>query len=107
MAVSIVGYHTNMSEPAISFNQTASKIQWSQELIQNLEARCTAFINAKPYHITFERNVESGAYHFNVGLTREIPLEINLLMGDICSNLRASLDYAWMGLVRRESPGRA
>jgi hypothetical protein len=95
-----------MNEPSASFNDAALKIQWSQILIENLKRECASFIQLKPYQISVEANAEHGGYLFKVGLTREIPPPVRLLMGDICSNLRASLDYAWMGLIRKVNPGQ-
>jgi hypothetical protein len=94
---------TTVDEPVLSFNQAALKIQWSQILIQNLDRVCAYFIQSKPYHVSVERDAQEGRYRFDVGLKQDIPPQISLLMGDICGNLRAALDYAWMGLVRRES----
>jgi hypothetical protein len=96
-----------MDEPSLSFNQAASKIEWSKVLINNLKREVGAFIKAKPYHVAVEPDSQIGSYQFKVGLARQIPPLVTLLMGDICGNLRASLDYAWMGLVRKENPGQA
>jgi hypothetical protein len=96
-----------MHEPSLSFNQAALKIQWSQELINNLNSVCNSFINSKPYAISDELNSESGMYEFKIGLTRKIPVVVPLLMGDICGNLRASLDYAWMGVIQSECGSNA
>src|SRR4051812_4606080 len=93
----------SVDEPSLSFNQVGLKIQWSQKLIQNLDRICTDFIHSKPYYVSVERDTQEGCYRFNIGLTEGIPVIIPLLMGDICGNLRAALDYAWMGLVRRET----
>src|SRR4051812_25585892 len=96
-----------MREPAISFNQAALKIKWSQQLISDLNRYCTAFINSKPYHVSFEPNSDGTYYRFGVGLAKDIPSVIQLLAGDICGNLRASLDYAWTGIIRKENPAQA
>jgi hypothetical protein len=95
-----------MDEPAVSFNQAALKIEWSNVLIENLHREGASFIEGKPYHISFQRDPEEGCYRFKVGLTRDVPPQIPLLMGDICGNLRSSLDYAWMGVIRKENPGQ-
>lgn len=96
-----------MDEPAVSFNQAALKIKWAEILIDQLNRHCTSFVDEKSYTVVFKRDAEIGSYFFKVGLTRQVPPEIPLLMGDICSNLRAALDYAWTGLVRKEHPGYA
>src|SRR4051812_49968728 len=96
-----------MDEPALSFNQSALKVVWSNILIDNLNRQCVSFIEAKPYRIGVKPDPSGGDYHFEVGLTEQIPPAIALLAGDICGNLRASLDYAWMGVIRRENPDQS
>jgi hypothetical protein len=86
---------------------TALKIEWSHVLIENLNHECASFIKGKPYHVSFERDVEKRCCRFNVGFTRKIPPQIPMLMSDICGNLLASLDYAWMGVIRKENPTQA
>lgn len=89
-----------MNEPSISFQHAALKINWANELLRHLVEASNSFIKEKPYTVALKPDPEDGGYVFELGLTRDIPPAIPLLVGDITGNLRASLDYAWMGLVR-------
>jgi hypothetical protein len=89
-----------MHEPSLSFNHAALKIAWANELLRNLVEASNAFIKEKPYTVAIKPDPDGEGYVFELGLTRNIPKVVPLLVGDIAGNLRASLDYAWMGLVR-------
>jgi hypothetical protein len=91
-------------EPAISFRHAALKVKWANERIKNLEALCNDFLATKPYVAGIEDNAGGD---FQIGMTRPVPPAIPLLMGDIVANIRSSLDYAWMGLVRAASGPKA
>lgn len=94
-----------MQEPHISFYQARLKVEWAKKQIADFNEVSKQWIDAKPYDITFKMHPQSGDYEFNVGLRDALPAWIPLIMGDICGNLRASLDYVWMGLVRAANRG--
>jgi hypothetical protein len=87
-------------EPAISFNHAAQKLEWAFMHMDQLNARCAAFLETQPQVAFVENDPEGGGQSFKVGMSREIPAAIPLIIGDVVSNTRASLDFAWMGLVR-------
>lgn len=87
-------------EPHTSFRAARHKIVWAQQNILNLQSVIDAFVQEKPYSVRLNPDTERGGYNIEVGLTRGLPIEVSLMLGDICGNLRASMDYMWMGLVR-------
>ncbi len=90
-----------MNEPQISFEHAKLKVEWSNELINNLKTAITQEINSAPKRASMKLQGEGEAYTLSVGNSEKgLPAEFFLLAGDIVSNLRASLDYCWMGLVR-------
>lgn len=59
-----------------------------------------AYLATKPHVASYEADAEAGGHLLKVGFSNPIPPEFALIVGDICGNLRASLDFCWMGLVR-------
>jgi len=93
-------FSSAITEPYISFRQAAIKIVWANELIKHLNAEIVRFIQAKPYEITLAPDPDGGGYVFGARITQPTPLSIPCLAGDICMNLRSSLDYCFMGVKR-------
>ena len=91
-------------EPHLSFHHARLKVEWAKAHIRYLNDICRSFIDEKPYVLTVEPDSDSGNDLFQVGMTQGIPANIALLMGDAVANLRAALDYAWMGLARAHNP---
>lgn len=89
-----------MKEPHISFSHALLKIEWAEQFIHHLQSEINVFMAAEPYSVRIERDPQDGSYSLEVGNTGYIPPIILLLAGDVVGNLRASLDFAWMGLVR-------
>lgn len=98
---------SRLIEPQVSFHHARLKVEWAKHHIQQLDLLCKAFIKSHPYNLTSERDVVSGEFRFHAGMNVPMDCRIGLLAGDICGNLRASLDYAWMGLVRAHNPDQA
>ncbi len=93
-----------MVEPHLSFRDAALKIIWAGELRRQLHARFAAFADTKPYEVTLEHKPDEGGYAFGAKITQPLPYEIPCLIGDVCHNLRASLDFCFMGLKRSLDP---
>ena len=91
-------------EPYLSFDNAALKIEWAAAHLQQLNAICEDFIKRKPFEVSIRKDMAGNQQILQVGTTNRIPANINLLAGDIVSNLRAALDFAWMGLVRSLTP---
>jgi hypothetical protein len=94
-----------MAEPSISFHHAGSKIEWAKQHISHFNTASKSWLDRKPYSIELKTHPDTGEHHFEVGLAEPMPVWVPLAMGDICGNLRASLDYMWMGLVRAATPG--
>ncbi len=95
---------SELVEPYVSFHHARLKVEWAKHHIEHLDILCKAFIDAKPYAISNKADPTGGGHRFHAGMNRPMDCRIGLLAGDICGNLRASLDYAWMGLVRASNP---
>ena len=91
-------------EPYLSFDNAALKIEWAAAHLQQLNAICEDFVNRKPYEVSIGKDAAGNQQILQVGMTQRFPANINLLAGDIVSNLRAALDFAWMGLIRSLTP---
>ncbi len=87
-------------EPYLSFDNAALKIEWAAKHFMDLNTVCKEFINRKPYSVSLQHDAEGTGQVLKIGMTEPIPSEIILRAGDIVGNLRAALDFAWMGLVR-------
>ncbi|RWP38938.1 MAG: hypothetical protein EOR04_25575 [Mesorhizobium sp.] len=88
------------NDPQMSFQKAILKIEWANKHIENLDAVCSALIQSNVHQSIIKTQAYGGGYE--VHLTPELPFgnEVPLLAGDIVSNLRAALDYCWMGLLR-------
>jgi hypothetical protein len=92
-----------MQEPFKSFNHAAMKIEWARRSIQQFQLAATAWIEHCSSPVQLGENLGGVGYSLVVGV--EMPPWVPLWAGDICNNLRSSLDFAWMGLVRAANPG--
>lgn len=93
-----------MSEPDLSIHHAELKIIWANQLINKLDAEIKSFIERKPYSISLEPEPNADAFLLRVDLSEGIPFLIPCLIGDICNNLRSSIDTCWMGLQRSINP---
>lgn len=91
-----------MQEPALSFHHAALKAEWARMAIHRFQQAVEKWITGCEYSVSLKQNADGAGYALVVGV--ELPPWIPLWAGDICNNLRASLDYAWMGLVRAADP---
>ncbi|MER8526864.1 hypothetical protein [Mesorhizobium sp. M0814] len=91
-------------DPQMSFEKAILKIEWANKHIENLNSVCTDLIQSNVHQSIIKTQAHGGGYEFH--LTPELPFgnEVSLLAGDIVGNLRAALDYCWMGLWRSIEP---
>lgn len=92
-----------MQEPFKSFNHAAMKIEWARRSIQQFQLAVTGWVEHCDSPVQLAENLGGVGYSLVVGV--EMPPWVPLWAGDICNNLRSSLDFAWMGLVRAANPG--
>jgi hypothetical protein len=93
-----------LTEPHISFRHAVLKVNWAKENLKVLSGACRAFIDTKPYSVSLGRDSSGEADVLGATFHQPVPFGVCLLAGDIVGNLRASLDYAWMGLFRSIIP---
>ena len=92
-----------MIEPQLSFENAVLKVEWADQHIEKLKARCDSFIqeNAE-LALTKSQDHEGDRYTFESA--QQVPVEISLMLGDVIRNLRGALDYCWTGLARVHDP---
>jgi hypothetical protein len=92
-----------LSEPDLSFGHAGLKIKWAEQHIVNLNSIRNSVIEKHPRTVSLEAN-PNGSWSLVVRPTEPLPPAIPLLAGDAVHNLRAALDYCWMGLWRSIDP---
>jgi hypothetical protein len=72
------------------------KVLRAKKHVQELEDEIRAFHESKPYTVVKEEEPESGDDVYRVTISLQIPSNLALIVGDVLSNLRSSLDHlAW------------
>ncbi len=68
------------------------KVGWAKHHLRALDVKIGEFLQGDCYAMTFQDDLEAGEHvvHLLVG---DLPLELGLIVGDIVSCLRASLDH--------------
>jgi len=92
-------------EPLHSFDSAWLKIHWANQHVSKLKTLCNIFIQHHAYSVQMNHDPERDEYRFTVLPTQPIPVDIPLSLGDAIHNMRAALDYCWMGLYRAAKPG--
>ncbi len=67
------------------------KIDRAQHHLDSLERSVSSFLNSEPYVVS--RQDDDIGVTYQVQLRRALPFEWGLMVGDVVSNLRSSLDY--------------
>lgn len=89
------------------------KVHRAKVHIGSLKRGINGFIKREPYTTSMEYDSERQIYELSVWATEEPPITWGLIVGDIVTNLRASLDYiAWQlslisGIPRTEQDERS
>jgi hypothetical protein len=86
-----------------------AKLRRADEHREAYDALFEAYLERRPYGITFEFDPESGWHTFRWSVEAEPPLEdLALIFSDILGNLRSTLDYlVWqLVLIGGRKPGR-
>ncbi|MER8811482.1 hypothetical protein [Mesorhizobium sp. M0965] len=94
-------------DPQMSFEKALIKIEWANKHIGQLNSVCTALVKSKVNQTTIKTQAHGGGYEFHLTPDLAFGNEVSLVTGDIVSNLRAALDYCWMGLLRSIEPDPA
>jgi hypothetical protein len=83
--------------------QVSAKLQRAIELIDELDALCTTYINSQNFHI---EKVLVGPNKWNLVLRMNevLPLSFGVFVGDVVHNLRSSLDIGLFHYLRETNP---
>jgi hypothetical protein len=88
------------NEPDVSFEYAWYKLQRANEHIVNLKELCEAFIGKNPPQVLLEANFETRCLNVIFNPPNYVDIRIPLVAGDAAHNIRAALDYCWMGVFR-------
>ncbi|MEX1154521.1 hypothetical protein [Parvibaculum sp.] len=91
-------------EPDLSFNHAWAKVKWAEYHIRNLSGVCDTIVKDHPCTVTSETDPETGDWMLVVQPSEPLSPVVSLLAGDAIHNMRAALDYCWMGLWRSVHP---
>src|SRR5487761_7689 len=69
------------------------KVQRAKEHLSDFATRMQEFNRLNPYGVVIDENPETGERIWRARVSRDIPLEWGLIVGEIVHTLRASLDY--------------
>ena len=87
-------------EPLDSFFAATLKLRWAASLFATFLIEHEEWLSCDPYGVRVQYDgIRDKSYIF-AGIPNGIPGELACLSGDVVSNLRNSLDCAWMGVVR-------
>lgn len=95
-----------MSPPRLDGSR--AKVQRAKEHFQDLIAEASAFRNLNPYGVARDDNLDTGEQVWRARVSRSIPPELTLIVGDVIHNLRAALDFAaWqLEIANGRTPSR-
>jgi hypothetical protein len=69
------------------------KVNRAKQLIDELQAKVTAYFAANPYKIGTKKDPVSGRLVYYVQDIKDLPVEIKTVTGDVIQNLRSALDH--------------
>lgn len=90
-------------EFAIGVHLAKLKANWATIRCEDTQRFVENFLSDKPYNAALDQ-LEDGDLRVSVGLTKPMPANISLLVGEVVHAQRTALDYLWMGLVRSVDP---
>lgn len=90
------------AEPAFSFHNACFKVRWANHHIRSLKHQMDHGGDIMPPLIKFDNNASSGDVTFIT--SNQMVWSYFSIAADTCANLRNSLDFCWMGLVRFFKP---
>jgi hypothetical protein len=91
-----------LTEPGASFYDAAIKVRWANYLIRELSNRSDAWLSTSSTAIA--TRVEHRSSIVTITAPKDTFWTYFTVAADICHNLRNSLDYCWMGLIRAATP---
>lgn len=83
------------------FQDAKSKIKWANQHIHELNGKLSEFLQPDAYSLAVKHNPDAGIYVLTFTMTKPVPDEIQLRLGDILHHLRTVLDYVAVELVER------
>jgi hypothetical protein len=98
----IVNYHPTWDDPASSWWAKANR---AHEHLDSLRAQVDEFRASRPYSLTPEPTDVPERLAYRLKFVQPIPIRISTTVGDILSNLRASLESLAFEVARRTQGG--
>lgn len=83
------------------FHDAKLKIKRANQHIQELQARIDAFLKSDFYCLLIQHNAHVGDKTLKFEMTKPVPEDIPLMIGDALHNLRTVLDYMAFEIVTR------
>ena len=77
----------------VDYSGALLKLQRAETHIGEVDYLVFRYLRQQPYRIRQEADFETEKYEFFISLTKRLPLELPLAIGDAAHNLRATLDY--------------
>jgi hypothetical protein len=95
-----------MTTKNLAFLPPFLKLEWAKQHIDELDARLKAFGESGIYRVGIDSDRDPLNDFVRVNMTRRLPFEVNLVLGDALHNLRAALDYMWREIGGKTITGR-
>jgi hypothetical protein len=76
------------------------KVERAKSHIKDLEAAFQTFLDSGPYALFGEENPQTGEAVVRIAVSKEIPVQWSVIIGDAVHNLRAALDCTVCDLIR-------
>lgn len=77
----------------VMFESAKLKVKRANKHISELQAGLIEFVNTKPYEVRSDFDESRGLYGLGVSMTRSVPPEISIILGDVIHNLRSALEH--------------
>lgn len=74
-------------------NDSVLKLDWAEQQFEALKYSTDVFSNSKPYAFRFQHKPEASQYALVARVTKTVPPDWGLIVGDIANNARSALDY--------------
>jgi hypothetical protein len=93
------GNTTEMASSKETFERIMLKAERADKHIDDLARKIATFENSSPYTFSHQDDTECSKRTFYIHITKEIPNEFSLIIGDAIHNMRSALDHLATHLV--------
>jgi hypothetical protein len=88
------------------FRGASLKINRAQEHIREIESLIKSWRDLDPYKVSIDNEQETGEKILRIIITKTMPKDISLVIGDAIHNLRTALDHAAFEIVQQSKGSR-